>query len=218
MPLPEYQKLAENRPTTPIQATNLPLKDEADASREVKQLYEQFRQTFGRPEVPGILQCFATHPALLEHMMGLAQTMLFSPGALGRANKEMLATFVSAHNHCAYCADSHGFFLRVNGGSSELHTAATTCDLHSASLSPQQQALLHFVQQITQDSRSITPQDVEQLRNAGWTDPQIAETIHLTALFACFNRVVNAFGLPSQNLLAAYADNAKSPGDHGGNP
>ena len=39
------------------------------------------------------------------------------------------------------------------------------------------------------------------MRLAGWTDLQIAETIHVTALYATFNRVVNAFGLPSQNLL-----------------
>ena len=136
----------------------------------------------------------------------------------------MLATFVSAQNHCDYCADSHGFFLRMNGGSSDLLGAATACDLHSTSLSPQQQALLQFVQKTTSDSSSISPQDVEDLRSCGWTDLQIAEAIHLTALFACFNRVVNAFGLPSQNLLAAFADNASSPQQktasvtHGGNP
>jgi alkylhydroperoxidase family enzyme len=39
------------------------------------------------------------------------------------------------------------------------------------------------------------------LRKAGWSDLQIAETIHTTALFAFFNRVVSGFGLPSQDLL-----------------
>jgi hypothetical protein len=43
---------------------------------------------------------------------------------------------------------------------------------------------------------------VQNLRDQGWTDLQIAESIHLTALFATFNRVVNAFGLPSRQLLA----------------
>jgi uncharacterized peroxidase-related enzyme len=186
-----------------LESKNLPVVGEADAPAEVKQLYAQFRTTFGRPEVPGILQCFATHPPLLQHMMGLAETMLFSDGVLGRANKELLATFVSSQNHCDYCADSHGFFLRSNGGSSELLAAATTCDLHSPSLSPAQRALLLFAQKITKDSSAISPQDIEHLRGFGWTDLQIAEAIHLAALFACFNRVVNTFGLPSQGLLAA---------------
>ena len=50
----------------------------------------------------------------------------------------------------------------------------------------------------------IVPADVEALRLAGWSDLQIAETIHVTALFASFNRVVNGFGLPSQDLLSIY--------------
>jgi len=136
-------------------------------------------------------------------MMGLAQTVLFTDGALGRANKELIATFVSSQNHCDYCADSHGSSLRANGGSAEQLAAATTCDLHSTSLTTAQRALLVFAQKITQDSSAVSPEDVEHLRGSGWTDLQIAEAIHITALFACFNRVVNAFGLPSQGLLAA---------------
>ena len=202
MPVPEYQSLAEQESKAPIRATNLSVVSEAEAPADIQLLYAQFRNTFGRPEVPGILQCFATHPPLLEHMMGIAETMLFSAGALGRANKEMLATFVSSQNHCDYCADSHGFFLRMNGGSSELLAAATACDLQSTSLTSAQRSLLQFVQKITDNSSAISPPDVQHLRDSGWTDLQIAEAIHLAALFAFFNRVVNAFGLPSQGLLA----------------
>jgi hypothetical protein len=87
--------------------------------------------------------------------------------------------------------------------------------------------LLRFAQKITSDSGAIAPQDVRDLRDAGWTDLQIAEVIHLSALFACFNRVVNTFGLPSQNLLATLRENATSSvsaesvaptGDQGGTP
>jgi uncharacterized peroxidase-related enzyme len=192
------------------ESKNLPIVGEAEAPDEVKRLYARFRKAFGRPEVPGILQCFATHPPLLEHMMGLAETMLFSDGALGRKNKELLATFVSSQNHCDYCADSHGFFLRLNDGSAELLEAAQACDLQSASLTPEQRALLHFAQKITEASNSVSPEDVEDLRGFGWTDLQIAEAIHLSALFACFNRVVNGFGLPSQGLLEMQGDIPRS--------
>jgi uncharacterized peroxidase-related enzyme len=146
-------------------------------------------------------------------MMGLAETMLFSDGALGRANKELIATFVSSQNHCDYCADSHGYFLRANGGSAEQLAAATSCDLPSPSLTPAQRSLLLFAQKITQESNAVSPEDVEGLRGCGWTDLQIAEAIHLSALFACFNRVVNAFGLPSQGLLAASGESVAAQRD-----
>ena len=64
-----------------------------------------------------------------------------------------------------------------------------------------QAALLRFVQKVTDNSHEIIPADVETLRNVGWSDLQIAEAVHLAALFACFNRVASAFGLPSQHLL-----------------
>ncbi len=206
MAIREYEKLAEDGVQSTVDARNLAIVSEAYAPPEVERIYAQFRERFGRPQVPGILQCFATHPPLLEHMMGLAETMLFSEGHLGRTNKEMLATFVSARNSCEYCADSHGFFLRMNGGSGELLEAAMTCDLHSASLAPDQRELLRFVVKVTDAAESIEPRDTEALRAAGWTDPQIAEAIHLAGLFACFNRVVNAFGLKSQSLLSMYPE------------
>src|ERR1700744_2815670 len=129
MVTPEYQQLAERGPSAPVQAENLPVVDEAQASPEVAELYARFRESFGRPQIPGILQCFATPPPLLEHMMGLAQSMLFTDGALGRATKELIVTFVSARNRCEYCAESYGYSLCMNGGSPDLLTAAMTCDL-----------------------------------------------------------------------------------------
>jgi uncharacterized peroxidase-related enzyme len=211
MTTPEYQKLAEEPGSRPMKAANLAVVAEQEASPEVARLYAQFRRDFGRPQVPGILKCFATHPPLLEHMMGLAQSMLFVDGALDRRHKEMLSAFVSAQNQCAYCADSHGFSFRVHGGSPEALQAVMACRLESDEITPPQRALLGFAHKITQNSQAIVPADIEVLRTAGWNDLQIAETIHVTALFASFNRVVNAFGLPSQDLLAIYE---KESADH----
>ncbi len=181
--------------------TQIPIIEEADAPPEVRALYAEFRERFGRPHIPGILKCFATHPPLLEHMMSLAQSMLFSEGALGRCNKELIATFLSASNQCSYCADSHGASLLQQGGSTDLLQAAMACNLASPTLEPSQQALLRFVGKINDHAGRVGPNDIAELRDIGWSDLQIAEAVHLAALFACFNRVVSAFGVPSQELL-----------------
>ena len=185
--------------SVPLQrsTTNLRIVSEEDAPAEVAALYAHFRSRFHREQVPGILQCFATHPPLLEQMIALAEAMLFCEGALRREEKELLATFVSARNRCAYCADSHGFALRAQGGSEEALEAALSCNAASPALSPRQQTWLSFVARLSDASHSIAPEDIAGLRHEGWTDLQIAETIHLTALFAAFNRVVNGFGLSS---------------------
>jgi uncharacterized peroxidase-related enzyme len=202
MDTPEYELLAQRAAGSLTVARNLPLVSESDAPPEVATLYAQFRLRFGLPQVPGILQCFATHPPLLEHMMAMSESLLFSDGALNRRQKEMIATFVSSTNHCDYCSDSHGFFFRVHGGSTESLAALLVCDLDAGNWTSAERALLEFVATVNQGGESVSPAGVQSLRDHGWTDLQIAESIHLTALFATFNRVVNAFGLPSRQVLA----------------
>lgn len=39
---------------------------------------------------------------------------------------------------------------------------------------------------------------------------QIAESIHVAAMFACFNRIANAFRLPSQDMLKHFHETGLS--------
>ena len=205
MTLPEYEKIARlSRETGPHAPTNLAVIEEVDATGEVPALYAHFRAHFGRPDIPGILKCFATHPPLLRHMMDLSEQLIFSDGSLGRKHKEMIATLVSTQNVCPYCADSHGYFLRVHGGTSEALAAIQADNLNSPELTIAEQALLGFVREVNLNSHQIAKCDVYALLQSGWSQLQIAEAVHVAALFATFNRVANAFGLASQGLLALY--------------
>src|SRR5580692_10132637 len=211
MALPEYEKIARSmRNAGPVAAPNIPFVDESSATCEVAALYEHFRTHFGRPDVPGILKCFATHPPLLRHMMDLSEQLIFADGSLGRRHKEMIATFVSTQNSCPYCADSHGFFFRVHGGTCKALAAIQANELHSPELTIAEQALLQFAQKVTLNSDEIRRCDVDVLLHYGWSELQIAEAVHVTALFATFNRVANTFGLASQGLLALYENDSEA--------
>jgi uncharacterized peroxidase-related enzyme len=137
-------------------------------------------------------------------MMDLSESLIFADGSLGRKHKEMIATLVSVQNSCSYCADSHGYFLRVHGGTSQALAAIVSNDLRSPELTIPEQALLQFARKVNLDSHQISGTDVDLLIKAGWSELQIAEAVHVTALFATFNRVANAFGLGSQGLLALF--------------
>lgn len=73
--------------------------------------------------------------------------------------------------------------------------------LDDAGLTPQERALLEYVELITRAAYSSTTEDVQKLRDSGWKEDQIAEAVYVTALFAFFNRVADAFGVPPQNYL-----------------
>lgn len=76
-------------------------------------------------------------------------------------------------------------------------------DLDAAPLSEAERALLRFVEIVTKQAYRTTDEDVEGLRQRGWTDPQIAECVYITAMFAFFNRVADAFGLEDPGYFSS---------------
>jgi alkylhydroperoxidase family enzyme len=74
--------------------------------------------------------------------------------------------------------------------------------LDDAGLTPAERALLDYVELITRAASRSTAEDVQKLHNAGWKEDQIAEAVYVTAMFAFFNRVADAFGIPSQDYLS----------------
>ena len=74
--------------------------------------------------------------------------------------------------------------------------------LDEAGLTSAERTLLEYVELITRAAYRSTSEDVEKLRGAGWKEDQIAEAVYVTALFAFFNRVADAFGIPSQDYLS----------------
>ena len=73
--------------------------------------------------------------------------------------------------------------------------------LQGAGLTAAELALLRYVELITNAAYKSMPEDVQSLRDHGWTEDQIAEAVYIIALFAFFNRVADAFGVPPQNYL-----------------
>lgn len=178
-------------------STVLPLVDERTANEEIRALFAQYRERFSRSDLPGIVLCFATNPALLKSMLGIAEGLLFGESLLGHRHKEMIATYISRQNACPYCADSHGALLEMQGGSPDVICALQEGNLNAQLFTGAELALLKFAGKANANSSAVTRADVETAMRAGWTEAQVAEAVHITALFAAFNRIANGFGLPT---------------------
>ena len=83
----------------------------------------------------------------------------------------------------------------------ELQGCLARADLDGAPIAEAERALLRFVELVTKHAYKTTDEDVSALRALGWTDEQVAECVYITALFAFFNRVADAFGLDDPNLF-----------------
>jgi alkylhydroperoxidase family enzyme len=68
-------------------------------------------------------------------------------------------------------------------------------DLDAADLTLKHRLLLEFVETLTRHAYRITDEQVQRLREVGWTDAQIAEAVYDGALFNLFVRLADAFDI-----------------------
>jgi alkylhydroperoxidase family enzyme len=68
-------------------------------------------------------------------------------------------------------------------------------DLEAAGLDRPHRLLLEFVETITKHAYRVTDEQVQGLRDAGWSDEQIAEAVYDAALFNLFVRLADTFGV-----------------------
>lgn len=78
---------------------------------------------------------------------------------------------------------------------SEIAKALRDGDLERAPVSPAERLLLEFTGTLTRHAYRITDAQVQGLRDAGWTDAQIAEAVYIGALFNLFVRLADAFDI-----------------------
>lgn len=68
-------------------------------------------------------------------------------------------------------------------------------DYESSPLSEAEKVLFRFLDKVNHDSPQITAEDMDPLRQAGWTDEQIYYAITVCALFNFYNRWIDATGV-----------------------
>ena len=76
-------------------------------------------------------------------------------------------------------------------------------DLDRATVTPAERLLLEFVGTLTRHAYRITDGQVQALRDAGWTDAQIAEAVYVGALFNLFVRLADAFDIHPPAVMDA---------------
>ena len=77
----------------------------------------------------------------------------------------------------------------------EVANALRDGDLEKAKLAPSERLLLEFAGTIAGGADHVTDHQVQGLREAGWTDEQIAEAAYVAALFSLFVRLADTFAI-----------------------
>jgi uncharacterized peroxidase-related enzyme len=113
---------------------------------------------------------------------------------LTKQDRDLIDTIVSISNRCRFCTIGHAEVARGNNQDVDF-TQQLKSDYKQLNISKKLIAALEFAEQLTSHPDKIKKNDVEKLSKVGWSDEDIADIVHETALFNYMNRIVIGLGV-----------------------
>jgi AhpD family alkylhydroperoxidase len=91
----------------------------AEASREVREVYDDIMATRKTDYINNFWKALAAHPATLRRTWESVKEVM-APGALDPLTKELIYLAVSATNQCGYCMASHTVGALAKGATQQM--------------------------------------------------------------------------------------------------
>jgi uncharacterized peroxidase-related enzyme len=79
-------------------------------------------------------------------------------------------------------------------------------DWTKAPLSPANQALCRYAEQLTAGPASVTPADLDTLRNHGFDDTAIHDATQVIAYFNYINRIADGLAVEDEEFIRAWGE------------
>jgi uncharacterized peroxidase-related enzyme len=130
-------------------------------------------------------------PETAKPMNELAEVLLRSPNTLTPAEREMIATYVSAQNDCYFCQTIHGAVAAHHLGGNEGLVQTVKLGFEQAPISDKLKALLAIAGKVQKGGKHVTAADIDRARQRGATDREIHDTVLIAAAFCMYNRYVD---------------------------
>ena len=151
--------------------------DPVDREQATGKARELFDELSTRGAVPGpMILAMANAPARLRGYVDLSRAMKRSH--IDRRISERISLAVQEWLGCAHCVEAHRHAARALGLSEDEISLAR----HGTATDPKIAAIVAFGQQVSVAPAEVSDEQVEQLRELGYSDEQLAEVGGLVAL------------------------------------
>jgi uncharacterized peroxidase-related enzyme len=159
-------------------------------------------------DLPGIRGLFAFRPETALPLRELADVLLHRPGTLTRAERELIATYVSALNDCFYCQTSHGAIAACHLGGAEELVAQLKADYATSPIPKKLKALLAIAAEVQKGGKHVTAGHIAAARAEGAADDEIHDTVLIAAAFCMYNRYVDGLATWAPTDMQGYRERA----------
>ncbi|HWL29275.1 MAG TPA: peroxidase-related enzyme [Burkholderiaceae bacterium] len=139
---------------------------------------------------------FLVHqPAILQQRSEAFNAIMYAPGGLSRAERELSSLVVSRINGCVYCASVHA--QRFEQLAKRNDTVAQVFEEpRTSGTTDRERAIVQFSIRLTEAPENLGPDDVRPLKDVGLNDGEILDLIHAASIFAWANRLMLNLGEP----------------------
>jgi uncharacterized peroxidase-related enzyme len=165
--------------------------EETQADGQLRELYGKIEQKLGF--LPHYFKTLGAKPAVIEAQLQMSDAVM-ADGALSMIVKEQIGLVVSGINSSTYCVMFHMELLRRFGVDKAL-ARKLTADYENAAVDSNVKALFRFADKLTRHPDDIEESDTDALKQAGWDDAAVRETVLTVAYFNYINRVSLGLGL-----------------------
>ncbi|CAG2156758.1 hypothetical protein LMG31506_05797 [Cupriavidus yeoncheonensis] len=139
---------------------------------------------------------FLVHqPEILRQRSTAFNAIMYAPGGMPRAERELATTVVSRLNGCVYCASVHAQRFEQLAKRNDVIREVFE-DPRTAGTTEREKAIAKFSIELTEDPAGVSAQSLAALREAGISDAEILDLIHSVAIFAWANRLMLNLGEP----------------------
>ncbi len=124
-------------------------------------------------------------------MRQLAEALLQTESALlNKAERELIASYVSYLNSCVFCSESHGAAADAHMGKPGWARGVWKDQTFQA-LNSKMKALLNIAGKVQKNARDVSADDIAAAKATGVTDREIHDTVLIAAAFCMYNRYVD---------------------------
>lgn len=154
--------------------------------------------------LPGIRSLFAFRLETAKPLSELAQVLLHDTNSLSRAERELIATYVSSLNDCYFCQTAHSALAAEHLGGDREIVEQVKRNAETAPVSEKLRALLAVAGKVQRGGKNVTSEDVARARSHGATDAEIHDTVLIAAAFCMYNRYVDGLATVAPKDPALY--------------
>lgn len=137
----------------------------------------------------------AHHPEILRQRSQAFNAIMYAPGGLSRAERELASTVVSRVNRCVYCASVHAQRFEQLAKRNDV-ISEVFADPATAGTTDREKAIVQFAIDLTLEPSSLSADHIHTLRDQGLDDAQVLDLIHAISIFAWANRLMLNLGEP----------------------